>query len=122
MTWFFTKKITITGADAQEAHAIMHELGINHHAFANFNGLNFKDGGEFGLMDTGSNEVTIPLHGQDARDARAVVAKLQQRNPKWKFRIIGKTVQTGKMTLVPAPSIWGVTGRLLKRLADRRPQ
>lgn len=79
------KSIKIKGLSAQEAHDIMHELGIDHDAFANFNGLNFKDGGEFGIMDTGSDEVIIPLHGRAAQDPQRVAEILQERNPKWKI-------------------------------------
>lgn len=31
---------------------------------------------------------------------------------------MGNTFHAGKMTIVPAPTIWGVMGRLLKRLAQ----
>ncbi len=91
MSWF-GKKVTITvmGADAQEAHALMHEFDIEHHAFHNFNGLNFKDDGEFGLVATGSNNVTIPLHGKAAQNTQEVTNRLQARNPKWKLKIGGR--------------------------------
>lgn len=77
--------IAIVGANADQAHDAMHALGIEHHAFHNFNGMDFVDAGEFGIMARGSNKVTIPLHGYAAKDIPGVAAKLQAYNPSWKI-------------------------------------
>lgn len=88
MTWFGVK-VVVEGPHAEEAHAIMHEPNVNieHHGFANFNGLNFADAGIFGLMARGSNKVKIGLHGRAAKNPQAVVDLLKKRNPAWKIRI-----------------------------------
>ena len=85
MGWF-SKKITITGTDAQEAHALMHEFGIEHHAFHDFNGLGLTEVGGM-IVERGSSEVTIPLHGKAARNPQGVVNVLRERNSNWKISI-----------------------------------
>lgn len=118
MSWF-SRQIVVTGANAEDAHALMHEFNIEHHAFHAFNGLNFTEVGGI-LIDRGSEKVTIPLHGQAALNPHAVARKLQQRNPNWKIEIngqpavaLGNTFNTGGMRLVKAPSVWGLLKRLL---------
>ncbi len=83
----FSTKIIVEGANAQEAHALMHEFNIEHHAFHDFNGFNFKDGGEFGLVATGSNKVTIPLHGKAAKNPQGVAGVLRGLNSGWKVSV-----------------------------------
>ena len=88
MSWFGRKvTITVIGANAQEAHTLMHEFNIEHHAFHDFNGLNLTEVGGM-IYEQGSNKVCIPLHGKGAKNPEAVVSILSERNPSW--RVIAK--------------------------------
>ena len=82
----FSTKIVVEGANAEEAHALMHEFDIEHHAFHDFNGLNLFET-PFGIMPRGSNKVTIPLHGNAAKNPDAVADVLRGRNSGWKVSI-----------------------------------
>ena len=86
MGWFGVK-IVVEGASAEEAHALMHEYGIEHHAFHDFNGFDLVDAGEFGIMARGSHKVTIPLHGKAAKHPQEVANQIQVHNPGWKVRV-----------------------------------
>ncbi len=82
----FGTKIVVEGASAEQAHALMHEFDIEHHAFHNANGHNFVNT-PYGLMDTGSERVEIPLHGRAARNPEAVANVLRNRNSAWKVSV-----------------------------------
>ena len=87
MGLFGRVKIVVEGMSAEEAHSIMHQFDIEHHAFHNFNGLNLVEVGGFGLMAMGSHKVEIPLHGNAAKHPHDVVNLLRQQNPNWKVRV-----------------------------------
>ena len=85
MGWLSTK-IVVEGANAEEAHALMHEFDIEHHAFHDFNGLNLTEIGGM-IISQGSDKVTIPLHGRAARNPETVADVLRERNSTWKVSV-----------------------------------
>lgn len=80
-------KIEVTGPHAEEAHDLFHKWDTEHHGFANFNGLNFADAGDFGIVARGSNKVIIGLHGKAAKNPQEVVNRLKASNPNWTVKV-----------------------------------
>ena len=85
MGWFSTK-IVVEGANAEEAHALMHEFDIEHHAFHDFNGLNLTEIDGM-IIARGSDKVEIPLHGKAARNPEGVASASRGRNSAWRVSI-----------------------------------